>query len=84
MIEAMKKRTPSKVIEKPYSQIGPTDIIITRLHEVISYDEKGRMITEYKKEKINISKAMNETKKIVMANVAEKKLSEIEKIFTTK
>ena len=80
----MKKRTPSKLTEKPFSQVKPTDIIISRLHEVINYDEKGRMITEYRKEKINISKAMNESKKIVMANIAEKKLSEIEKIFTTK
>lgn len=80
----MKKRTPPKVIEKPYSQVKPTDIIIKRFHEVITYDEKGRKITEYQEEKINISKAMNESKKIVMANIAEKKLSEIEKIFTTK
>lgn len=82
MLEIMKKRMPLQIIDKPFVNVKPTDIFITRVHENITYDEKGRKITEYRKEKINITKAMNESKKIVLANVAEKKLQEIEKIFT--
>lgn len=57
------------------------DVIIYQTKETSIDTPEGRLIKKTYKKK-NISRIMNETKKLVKGNTASEKLAEIEKIFT--
>lgn len=71
-----------KIAKKVATKIEPRqDIIVAEPIETIEETEQGQLIkTTYKKR--NVTKIMNETKKLIKANTATEKLAEIEKIFT--
>ena len=71
-----------KIVKKVPVKVEPRqDIIVSEAVETIVETEEGRLIkTSYKKR--NVTKIMNETKKLVKGNTATEKLAEIEKIFT--
>lgn len=60
----------------------PKDIIVKRVSYVIEYDEEGNEIKKRKETLVNITKKINETKKLIKTNTAEEKLAAFEKICT--
>lgn len=68
------KKVPVKVEPKQ-------DIIVAEAVETIEETENGRLIKRTFKKR-NVTKIMNETKKLIKANTASEKLAEIERIFT--
>lgn len=58
------------------------DIIVKQISYEIDYDEQGNEIKKRKVKKVNLTKKINETKKLVKNDQAQKKLEEIEAIFT--
>lgn len=60
----------------------PKDIIITKYEEKTEYLKDGTKQIKKIKREINITKKINETKKILKNYSAEEKLQEIEKVFS--
>lgn len=58
------------------------DVIVTRYTEVETVNENGEKVIKRKANEINVTKLVNETKKLVKNATAEEKLAELEKIFT--
>lgn len=61
-----------------------TDIIITKYEKKIDYNENGEKIEKRIPYKVNITKKINETAKLIKEQTAQEKLAELEKIFTSK
>ena len=57
------------------------DIYVTKTKTVVTYENGCRVERQIKKE-VNITKMINESKKLVKQNTAQEKLNEIEKIFS--
>jgi hypothetical protein len=57
------------------------DIYVTKTKTIVTYENGCRVERQVKKE-VNITKMMNESKKLVKQNTAQEKLNEIEKIFS--
>lgn len=71
--EVIKERQP---MTKP-----PQDIIAKRAKKIIEY-QNGARIERTVYTEVNITRMVNETKKLVKTDTATEKLAEIEKIFT--
>jgi predicted ATP-dependent endonuclease of OLD family len=71
-------------LEKPKNdnQYVPQDIIVKRVSYVTEYDEEGNEIKKRKEKLVNITKKINETKKLIKTNTAEEKLAAFDKICT--
>lgn len=80
MLEVEKRPKNGTKIEK-YEVKKPEDIIVTKYETVITY-ENGAKIERRKPKKVNVTKLVNETKKLIKAQTAEEKLAELEKVFT--
>lgn len=84
MIQAIdREQKEREITDELQEKIKPQDIIVTRTEKITTYDENGTMTVKRIKHRINVSKIVNETKKIVLNDQATKKLNEIEKIFKT-
>ena len=57
------------------------DIIVNRIRTVTTY-ENGLKVERQIKKQVNVTKMVNETKKLIKQETASEKLAEIEKIFT--
>lgn len=57
------------------------EIYVTKTKTVVTYENGCRVERQIKK-KVNLSKMINESKKLVKQNTAQEKLNEIEKIFS--
>lgn len=69
-----------KIINNEEAQIE--DIIITKYEKQITYDEEGNKIEKRIPVKVNITRKVNESAKLIKEYKAEEKLAEIEKIFS--
>jgi hypothetical protein len=69
-----------KIIDMEEAQID--DIIITKYEKQITYDEEGNKIEKRIPIKVNITRKVNESAKLIKEYKAEEKLAEIEKIFS--
>lgn len=58
------------------------DIIITKWEKQTIYDDEGNKIEKRIPVKINITRKVNESAKLIKEYKAEEKLAEIEKIFS--
>lgn len=58
------------------------DIIVTKTIDVEEEKEDGTKIIKKQKTKVNITKKVNETAKLIKNKSAEEKLAELEKVFT--
>lgn len=58
------------------------EIIITKIRQVQETTEDGKLVTYEKEKKVNLSKKINETSKLLKVQNAQEKLKEIEQIFT--
>ena len=82
MIEACRKEQPNREItEKLAEKMTPQDVIVKRTEEIVSYEENGNMTVKRITQRVNITKLVNETAKVVLADVARKKIQELENIF---
>ena len=72
------------VLEKPKitepRKIKVPDTIVTRTIEKIIENEDGTTTIKREAELVNLSKKINETKKLIKKGIAEQKLEEIERI----
>ena len=58
------------------------DIIITKYEDKVSYLEDGTKQIKKVPHNVNLTKKINETKKLIKAATTEEKLAQIERIFT--
>lgn len=72
--------------EKPKTKNKPIyeDIIVERVYYETEINENNEEVKKRKSEKINLTKKINETAKLVKIDKASEKLKKIEQIFTTK
>lgn len=80
MLEVENRPKTSKKLSEPIKR-KTEDIIVTKYETVITY-ENGAKIERRKPKKVNVTKLVNETKKLIKAQTAEEKLAELEKVFT--
>lgn len=59
-----------------------TDIIVTRYTQKTTYNKDGSYTVKREPQQVNITKKMNESKKLIKKDTAAEKLAELEKIFT--
>lgn len=69
----------AKAVHNP-EQNPPQDIITIRWKEVTVYNEDNSITIKKVAEKINITKKVNESKKLIKTYTAEEKLKEIDRI----
>lgn len=82
MIEACRKERKKRIITKElYNKIVPQDVIVKKVEEIETYDELGNMSVKRITHRVNVTKLVNETAKVVLADVARKKIQELENIF---
>lgn len=58
------------------------DIIVTKYQNQTVYNEDGSFTVKRIPTKVNITKKINESKKLIKKDTAAEKLAELEKIFT--
>ena len=80
MLEVENRPKTATKLEKP-TERKTEDIIVTKYETVVTY-ENGAKIERRKPKKVNVTKLVNETKKLIKAQTAEEKLAELEKVFT--
>lgn len=76
MLEILKKGVMKQ------EKIEPHDIIITKYEEKIEYNKDGSKLVKRVPKKVNITKMVNERKKVIKQRTAQDVLDEIEKVFT--
>ena len=82
MIAVLMKPKEKITQKEDFKNIVKPDIIVERTYVAEEvFDEEGNKITKYKKQKINLTKKINETKKLLNQATAEEKIAELEKIF---
>lgn len=80
IIKFEKRETGSK-ISNSKNKPKKRDIIIKKAKKTIEYKE-GCEIHKTTYENVNITKKVNETKKLIQGLTAEQKIQELEKLFT--
>lgn len=79
ILQAFDTTTPKRKEIPVYNQ---KDIIITKYKNETTYNEDGSRTEKRVPVKVNITKKVNETAKLVKEQTAAEKLAELEKIFT--
>ncbi len=83
MLEVFRKpQPPQKMTEEIKKQTELKDIIVTKYKTVEKINEDGSITISKEPQNVNITKLVNEQKKLVKNYSAEEKLIELEKIFT--
>lgn len=83
MIAIMKKPIPKELSEDEKKAIGkPCEIIVERTTQTVQENENGRLEIVNKTKSVNITRMVNETKKLIKAETAAEKLAEIQKVFS--
>ena len=83
MLEIYRKHTPAPIITKEIKdQLKPKDIIITKYKDEESVNEDGSITHKRIPINVNITKKINEEKKLIKTYTAEEKLIELEKVFS--
>lgn len=81
MLNVQRKKITPILKDEEVEQIKENDLIIEKLVPKTTY-ENGKKITEYNYEKVNLTKKINETKKLLKIDNTSEKIAELEKIFT--
>ncbi len=84
MLEIYKKnRVVKPMTDEEIKELSePKDIIVTKHQEQVTYNKDGSKTIKRIPKKINITKKINETAKLIKETTAEQKLKELERIFT--
>lgn len=82
MLKVMKSAAKKIIANEEMKKKDLGELIVTRSNPTLRVNEAGRleMVTKYKK--VNISRMVNETKKLIKAETAAEKLAEIQKVFS--
>lgn len=81
--EVFKKPTPGPELTEEYeNKFKQVDIIIKKYQTITEIDENGYTLIKRLPKLVNITKKVNEEKKLVKQYTAEEKLAELEKVFT--
>lgn len=83
MLEVCKPKKDKTTFNRDTSVTEKRDIIVYRRKEVVIHNEDGSYTIKEEKEAVNLTKKINESKKLIKNQTAKQKLREIEKIFTT-
>lgn len=79
------KEPPNIVLDKKkINELKGREIIVNKVSWETEVAENGDIIQKRNVKKINITKKINEEKKLIKNNQAEEKLAELEKIFNEK
>lgn len=79
------KEPPNIVLDKKKTdKLKGREIIVNKVSWETEVAENGDIIKKRKIKKVNITKKINEEKKLIKNNQAEEKLAELEKIFNEK
>lgn len=78
MLQALKKTRRYEKLET----VPNTEVIVQKKQVTTEEDKNGNTITKTSYKEVNITKLVNETKKIIKQNSAEEKLKELEKVFS--
>lgn len=79
------KEPPNIVLNKQQvNDLKGREIIVNKVSWETEVAENGDIIKKRKIKKVNITKKINEEKKLIKNNQAEEKLAELEKIFNEK
>lgn len=81
MIQAFSKPKLYRPTEKDYLEENQ-DIIVTKYQNKTIYNEDGSITVKRIPKLVNITKRINETKKLIKKDSAAEKLAELERIFT--
>lgn len=79
--EVLKKDTKLIFTKDIEDKIKSRDIIVNKIKWETIIGEDGTIIKKRKNKKINLTKKMNETKKLIKNDNAAKKLAELEEIL---
>ena len=83
MLEIYRKPTHAPVITKEIKeQLRTKDIIITKYKDEETVNEDGSITHKRIPINVNITKKINEEKKLIKTYTAEEKLIELEKVFS--
>lgn len=83
MIQAMHKKKETPIITKEQmGQNAPYDIIVNKISYKEERDKDGNLTIKRTKKKVNLTKKINETAKLIKKDIATEKIEEIEKIYT--
>lgn len=77
MLEVMNKNRNTK-LKNPKKE----DVYVAKVEEIITYDEEGNEVKKRKTSYTNVTKLVNETKKLIKVNIAEQKIDEVKKILS--
>ena len=79
------KEPPNIILDKKgLDSLKGREIIVNKVSWETEVAENGDIIKKKKIKKVNITKKINEEKKLIKNNQAEEKLAELEKIFNEK
>lgn len=83
MLEVEKKTNPiEKMTEERKKNRRKKDIIVTKYEKKIEYDKDGNEVIKRIPINVNITKKVNESKKLIKNYTAEQKIEELERIFS--
>ena len=77
MLEVCKSQEQHSVAENK-----PKDIIVIKYETKTDYDQNGNMTVKRIPKKVNVTKMVSESKKVIKRNHAAETLAQLEKIFT--
>ena len=77
ILQDYKQERPIEIEEPKHN-----DTLVKRISYDTEYDEEGNEIKKRKETNINITKLINETKKLIKNYSAEEKLDEMKRIFS--
>ena len=60
----------------------PKDIIVTKIATRTTVNSEGDIVIKRVKTRVNLTKKINETKKMIKIDTAQEKLEEIERIYS--
>lgn len=82
IVQAFEGKKPTPKINKEQLKQAYQDIIITKHEKIVTYNDNGDMVIKRMPVKVNITRKVNETARLIKEQTAEQKLAELEKIFT--
>lgn len=82
MLKVLAKPSFFKPNEKDYLNEKNRDVIVTKFQYKTTYNEDGSFTTKRVPTMVNITKKMNEQKKLIKKDTAAEKLAELERIFS--
>lgn len=82
IIQALTKQVPKAKKAEEMNLPPAKDTIIIKFTEVEEVKENGERVIKLQETRVNVTKKVNETAKLILQQSAVEKLAELEKIFS--